>query len=93
MKTFSTSDAKGTETTLRPPRLSQAVPRKPNDMDTNRQQGRDPVSEGAHARAAGWPKDANPYPAGSIERVAWFEGYDGLPLDGDVPPSLGGNGR
>lgn len=62
-------------------------------MDTNRQRERDPVSEGAHARAAGRPKDANPYPAGSTEREAWFEGYDGLPSDGDVRPSPGENGR
>ena len=34
----------------------------------------DPVAEGAHARAVGRPKDACPYPAGSRERRAWFEG-------------------
>ena len=47
------------------------------------------ISEGAHARAVGRPKDACPYPAHSPERKAWFEGYDGTPLeDGpDLPMS------
>ncbi|GJD29686.1 Ribosome modulation factor [Methylobacterium adhaesivum] len=41
----------------------------------------DPVEEGAQARIHGRPKDACPYPAGSEERAAWMEGYDGLPRD------------
>ena len=47
------------------------------------------ISEGAHARAIGRPKDACPYPARSPERKAWLEGYDGTPSeDGpDLPMS------
>jgi ribosome modulation factor len=39
----------------------------------------DPITEGAYARARGRPKDACPYPANSPARIAWLEGYDGLP--------------
>ncbi|MDP4003192.1 Rmf/CrpP family protein [Methylobacterium sp. NEAU K] len=39
----------------------------------------DPIAEGARARALGRPKDACPYPVNSAARVAWLEGYDGLP--------------
>ena len=48
-----------------------------------------PIAEGAHARAAGRPKDACPYPADTAERTAWVEGYDGSPSeDGpDLPIS------
>ncbi|MGV7029770.1 ribosome modulation factor [Methylobacterium symbioticum] len=42
-------------------------------------QTRDPVTEGARARAAGRPKDACPYPAASQQRADWLAGYDGLP--------------
>ena len=42
---------------------------------------KDPLAEGAHARAIGRPKDSCPYPADSAERSAWFEGYDGTPSD------------
>jgi ribosome modulation factor len=42
---------------------------------------RDPLSEGARARAHGRPKDACPYPAGSPERRAWLEAYDGIPAE------------
>lgn len=41
----------------------------------------DPIAEGARARLLGRPKDSCPYPAGSAERVAWMEGYDGAPRD------------
>jgi ribosome modulation factor len=51
----------------------------------------DPISEGAHARGLGRPKDACPYPAGSAERKAWLEGYDGTPSD-DGPDLPLGNG-
>lgn len=56
-------------------------------MDTRLPQGLEPIAEGAHARAIGLPKDACPYPAGSAERRAWLEGYDGTPSeDGpDIP--------
>lgn len=37
----------------------------------------DIIKLGARARAAGRPRDACPYPGGSRERRAWFEGYDG----------------
>ena len=40
-----------------------------------------PLTEGARARALGRPKDACPYPAGSRERTAWLEGFDGAPAD------------
>ncbi|MBX9932353.1 MAG: hypothetical protein K2Y56_12565 [Methylobacterium sp.] len=50
-------------------------------MDKQHPKTKDPVAEGAHARAIGRPKDACPYPAGSAERSAWFEGYDGTPSD------------
>ena len=44
------------------------------------------ITEGAHARGIRRPKDACPYPAKSLERRAWMEGYDGTPgrdgLDG-----------
>jgi ribosome modulation factor len=48
-----------------------------------------PIAEGAHARAIGRPKEGCPYPAGSPERKAWLEGYDGTPTeDGpDIPIS------
>lgn len=49
----------------------------------------DPVDEGAQARIHGRPKDACPYPAGSEARVAWLEGYDGMPLD-EAPASSEG---
>lgn len=39
----------------------------------------DPISAGARARAQGRPKDSCPHPAGSSEREAWMEGYDGAP--------------
>ncbi|MFY9293862.1 MAG: Rmf/CrpP family protein [Methylorubrum rhodinum] len=51
----------------------------------------DPISEGAHARGLGRPKDACPYPADSAERKAWLEGYDGAPSD-DGPDLPLGNG-
>ncbi len=41
----------------------------------------DPARAGARAGAHGRPKDACPYPAGSPERRAWLEGYDGAPDD------------
>lgn len=44
------------------------------------------ISEGAHARSAGRPKDACPYPARSPERKAWLEGYDCTPSE-DGPDS------
>ncbi|GJE15119.1 Rmf/CrpP fold protein [Methylobacterium longum] len=44
------------------------------------------ISEGAHARAIGRPKDACPYPVRSPERKAWLEGYDGTPTE-DGPDS------
>ena len=50
-------------------------------MDKPDSKTKDPVAEGAHARAIGRPKDACPYPANSAERSAWFEGYDGTPSD------------
>ncbi|TXN05014.1 hypothetical protein FV242_05050 [Methylobacterium sp. WL64] len=39
----------------------------------------DPITEGAQARAQGRPKDSCPYPADSPDRIAWLEGYDGVP--------------
>ncbi|MCJ2134357.1 hypothetical protein MKK69_09865 [Methylobacterium sp. J-026] len=51
----------------------------------------DPISEGAHARARGRPRDACPYPANSEPRTAWLEGYDGVPFDRvPDPPHRGG---
>lgn len=50
-------------------------------MDTRQPPSVEPIAEGAHARAVGRPKDACPYPAGSIERTAWLEGYDGTPAE------------
>jgi ribosome modulation factor len=49
----------------------------------------DPITEGAYARARGRPKDACPYPANSTARVAWLEGYDGVPTGRarDLPPA------
>ena len=44
------------------------------------------IAEGAHARVIGVPKDACPYPAGTPERRAWLEGYDGTPAE-DGPDS------
>lgn len=41
----------------------------------------DPIAEGARARAQGRPKDACPYPANSVARKAWLEGYDGAPSE------------
>lgn len=51
----------------------------------------DPITEGARARAHGRPKDSCPYPAGSRERTAWMEGYDGIPATRppDAPPQDG----
>lgn len=56
-------------------------------METRPHHTMQAISEGAHARAIGRPKDSCPYPAGSPERRAWLEGYDGTPSeDGpDVP--------
>ena len=48
----------------------------------------DPIAEGARARAHGRPKDSCPYPAGSPERRAWLEGYDGAPDDRAPDPPL-----
>ncbi|GEP12635.1 ribosome modulation factor [Methylobacterium gnaphalii] len=51
----------------------------------------DPISEGAHARSLGRPKDACPYPAGTEERKSWLEGYDGAPADeAGVSPATNG---
>ncbi|MCJ2016856.1 hypothetical protein MKK84_05340 [Methylobacterium sp. E-065] len=50
-------------------------------MDTRQPKAIEPIAEGAHARAIGRPKDACPYPAGSAERTAWLEGYDGTPAE------------
>jgi|GEM_PF-2213543 ribosome modulation factor len=47
----------------------------------------DPIQEGARARAQGRPKDACPYPAKSEARIAWFEGYDGVPAEHASGPS------
>ena len=51
----------------------------------------DPIAEGARARAQGRPKDACPYPADSADRIAWLEGYDGIPSDHtpEPPPEAG----
>lgn len=49
----------------------------------------DAITEGARARMQGRPKDACPYPAGSPEREAWLEGYDGLPADRAPDSPLG----
>ncbi|MEL6059832.1 MULTISPECIES: ribosome modulation factor [unclassified Methylobacterium] len=48
----------------------------------------DPIAEGARARAQGRPKDACPYPADSADRIAWLEGYDGVPAAPAHDPSL-----
>ncbi|MCJ2084950.1 hypothetical protein MKK88_02935 [Methylobacterium sp. E-005] len=48
----------------------------------------DPIREGARARAHGRPKDACPYPANSASRIAWLEGYDGVPADHAPNPPL-----
>lgn len=53
-------------------------------MDTRQPPSVEPIAEGARARAIGRPKDACPYPAGSVERAGWLEGYDGAPR-GDGP--------
>ena len=50
-------------------------------MDTRLPKGLEPIAEGVHARAIGRPKDACPYPADSLERKAWMEGYDGTPSE------------
>lgn len=50
-------------------------------MDTHQPPAVEPIAEGAHAHAVGRPKDACPYPAGSAERAAWLEGYDGTPAE------------
>ncbi|GJD94146.1 ribosome modulation factor [Methylobacterium iners] len=51
----------------------------------------DPIAQGARAHALGRPRDACPYPAGSEERAAWLEGYDGTPRDRepDLQPGAG----
>ncbi|MDP4026119.1 Rmf/CrpP family protein [Methylobacterium sp. NEAU 140] len=50
-------------------------------MDTRQPPSLELIAEGAHARTIVRPKDACPYPAGSPERVAWLEGYDGTPAE------------
>lgn len=50
-------------------------------MDTRPPPNVQPIAEGAHARAIGLPKDSCPYPANSLERQAWLEGYDGTPAE------------
>lgn len=49
------------------------------DNQVKHQKPHDAIWQGAHARAIGRPKDACPYPAGSVERREWLEGYDGAP--------------
>lgn len=49
------------------------------DRQRKHQEPHDAIWQGAHARAIGRPKDACPYPAGSVERQEWLEGYDGAP--------------
>ncbi|MCJ2020680.1 MULTISPECIES: Rmf/CrpP family protein [unclassified Methylobacterium] len=48
-------------------------------MDTRQLMIMKVITEGAHARGIRRPKDACPYPAKSLERRAWMEGYDGTP--------------
>lgn len=52
------------------------------------QESCDAIWQGAHARALGRPKDACPYPAGSVERREWLEGYDGTPIGDRQDPLL-----
>src|SRR3954462_13845261 len=43
-------------------------------MVTRSNSTKDPIAEGAHARARRMPKDACPYPRNSEERLSWMEG-------------------
>ena len=56
-------------------------------VNANQQRTKDPITEGAHARALGRPKDACPYPADSRERRQWLDGYDGTPSETRPDPS------
>lgn len=46
----------------------------------------DAISEGSRARSKGQRRDACPYPAGTLERDDWLEGFDGETVD--QPPDL-----